>query len=86
MLPFAVHSPAAFGGRMLFSEQPVRVVGFRCRRWGHNFVASGGIPCNPHGTRVHKEYWIPAEELNEFNRQIVGLIEVVNTFRGGSER
>lgn len=29
------------------------------------------------GGRVHQEYWIPAEELAEFNRNIVGLIEVI---------
>lgn len=27
------------------------------------------------------EYWIPAEDLDEFNRHIVGLIEVVREFR-----
>jgi hypothetical protein len=34
------------------------------------------------GSRVHREYWIPAEELEEFNRHIVGLIEVIHEFRG----
>ena len=29
------------------------------------------------GGVVHQEYWIPAEELAEFNRNIVGSIEVV---------
>lgn len=28
------------------------------------------------------EYWIPAEELDEFNENIVGVIEVVETFEG----
>lgn len=32
------------------------------------------------GAREHQEYWIPAEELEEFNRHIVGLIEVVRKF------
>jgi hypothetical protein len=27
------------------------------------------------------EYWIPAEDLDEFNRHIVGRIEVVDEFR-----
>ena len=27
------------------------------------------------------EHWIPAEELDEFNDNIVGLIEVVSEFR-----
>jgi hypothetical protein len=32
------------------------------------------------GGRSHLEYWIPAEELVEFNAAIVGLIEVVRSF------
>jgi hypothetical protein len=34
------------------------------------------------GGSVHQEYWIPAEALPEFNRNIVGLIEVIAEFRG----
>lgn len=34
------------------------------------------------GARVHQEYWIPAEQLDEFNRNIVGMIEVIGEFRG----
>ena len=34
------------------------------------------------GGSVHQEYWIPAEDLAEFNRNIVGKIEVVAEFRG----
>jgi len=33
------------------------------------------------GSGVHQEYWIPAEELTEFNANIVGAIEVVAEFR-----
>ena len=33
------------------------------------------------GGSVHQEYWIPAEELSEFNRNIVGRIEVVSEYR-----
>jgi hypothetical protein len=33
------------------------------------------------GARIHQEYWIPASELAEFNRNIVGLIEVTAEFR-----
>lgn len=29
----------------------------------------------------HLEYWIPAEELAEFNRHIVGQIEVIGGYR-----
>lgn len=32
------------------------------------------------GGREHQEYWIPAEELDDFNSAIVGRIEVVRTF------
>ena len=33
------------------------------------------------GGSLHQEYWIPAEDLSEFNRNIVGRIEVVAEFR-----
>lgn len=32
------------------------------------------------GAREHQEYWIPAEDLDEFNRNIVGPIEVIASF------
>lgn len=32
------------------------------------------------GARIHREYWIPAEDLPEFNRSIVGTIELVHRF------
>jgi hypothetical protein len=35
------------------------------------------------GAGVHQELWVPGEELAEFNRSIVGLIEVVSEFHGG---
>ena len=33
------------------------------------------------GGQTILEYWIPAEDLDEFNSHIVGLIEVVAEFR-----
>lgn len=33
------------------------------------------------GSSMHQEYWIPAEELAEFNANIVGPIEVVGEYR-----
>ncbi|MCM3871345.1 MAG: hypothetical protein ND895_11725 [Pyrinomonadaceae bacterium] len=33
------------------------------------------------GGSVHQEYWIPADELPEFNRNIVGRIEVLHEYR-----
>ncbi len=35
------------------------------------------------GSRIHAEYWIPAEDLEAFNDAIVGSIEVVKTFGPG---
>lgn len=32
------------------------------------------------GGAIHKELWVPADELAEFNRHIVGQIEVIATF------
>lgn len=32
------------------------------------------------GDDYHKELWIPAEDLKEFNAHIVGQIEVIQTF------
>ena len=37
------------------------------------------------GGSVHEELWVPAEELAEFNRHIVGPIVVVGIFRGGKD-
>lgn len=34
------------------------------------------------GGSRHEEYWIPSEDLNEFNRNIVGEIEVIKRFEG----
>ena len=34
------------------------------------------------GGSIHQEYWIPAADLAEFNRNIVGKIEVIAEFRG----
>jgi hypothetical protein len=38
----------------------------------------------PHqvGSTVHREYWIPAEDLDEFNGHIRGIIEVVAEYHG----
>lgn len=34
------------------------------------------------GGSEHLEYWIPAEDLAELNRNIVGVIEVIAEYRG----
>ena len=33
------------------------------------------------GSSIHREYWIPAGDLEEFNRNIVGTIQVVREFQ-----
>jgi len=37
------------------------------------------------GASWHKELWVLAEELEEFNANIVGLIEVIVEYRGGPD-
>jgi hypothetical protein len=32
------------------------------------------------GSNVHMEYWIPADELDDFNNHIVGAIEMIDSF------
>jgi hypothetical protein len=39
-------------------------------------------PVQTVGARRHQELWVPAEELDAFNRHIVGPIEVIVEFRG----
>lgn len=33
------------------------------------------------GAGIHQEYWIPADELDEFNQHVIGSIEVVASFQ-----
>src|SRR4051794_29172903 len=40
------------------------------------------FPVQTVGARIHQELWVPAEELEEFNRHIIGPIEVISEFRG----
>lgn len=39
------------------------------------------FPIQNVGGEIHNELWVPAEELEEFNSNIVGLIEVTRTFK-----
>lgn len=32
------------------------------------------------GGRAHREYWIPADQMNAFNQAIVGQIEITSSF------
>ena len=45
----------------------------------------GKYPIHVAGGSQHTEHWIPAEELDEFNRNIVGLIEVIAEYRKDSQ-
>ena len=46
---------------------------------GRDFL--NDYPIQDAGGRAHREYWIPAENLDAFNAAIVGKIEVVAEFR-----
>jgi hypothetical protein len=37
------------------------------------------------GAAMHRELWVPAEELAEFNRHIVGKIDVTREFHATKE-
>jgi hypothetical protein len=39
-------------------------------------------PLRTVGTRLHQEYWVPAGEMEAFNRAIVGTIDVVAFYQG----
>ncbi|MCC6983941.1 MAG: ADP-ribosylation/crystallin J1 [Bauldia sp.] len=52
------------------------VTRFRVRR---DFLAAYNV--QEAGGKAHREYWIPAADLNAFNAAIVGEIEVVKEFR-----
>jgi hypothetical protein len=41
-------------------------------------------PVKTVGASVHQELWIPAEDLAEMNRNIVGMIEVIANYQPGS--
>ena len=40
------------------------------------------FPVQTVGSSTHQELWVPAEELPEFNRHIIGRIEVIANFPG----
>ena len=57
------------------------VTAFRVRA---SFLAE--YPIQTVGSRVHQEYWIPAEDLDAFNDNLVGPIEVIAVFERGCAR
>lgn len=34
------------------------------------------------GNSIHREYWIPAKDIDEFNRHIRGIIELIAEYHG----
>ncbi len=50
-------------------------------RFQVNAEFAARYPIQKAGSKVHMELWVPADELAEFNRKIVGLIEVIRVFR-----
>jgi hypothetical protein len=48
-----------------------------------DFVAK--YPVQKVGSSIHQELWIPAEDLAQMNRNIVGLIEVIEEYKLESE-
>jgi len=40
------------------------------------------FPIQNVGGEMHNELWVPAEELEEFNSNIIGIIRVVQSFYG----
>jgi len=63
--------------------------GFTSRRIANNFVTRFAVDAkylsrsasHDVGGRQHSEYWIPADQLEEFNDHIHGLIEIIEEFR-----
>jgi hypothetical protein len=43
-------------------------------------------PVQTVGSRSHQEYWIPAEDLDEFNRHLIGAIEVIGSYQGAEKK
>ena len=66
------------------SDEPSGYVGYVLRfEVDTNYLAK--YQPHPAGGRDHLEYWIPAEELEEFNRHIVGVIERVESYFSDSK-
>lgn len=42
-------------------------------------------PLRTVGASLHQEYWVPAGELEAFNRAIVGTIDVVGFYQGRAQ-
>jgi len=38
------------------------------------------------GGKTHQEYWIPSENLDQFNANIIGKIEIIHCFKGNAPK
>jgi len=92
--PRLVHQPIFYP--VLDRDYAVQIA----RDWNTNDEASGHAgfvtefdvddefarryPVQDAGSRAHRELWVPAEDLPEFNRHIVGSIRVTAAFQGPS--
>lgn len=64
------------------SEWNVKASGYGCvTRFEVRCEFMSRYPVKQVGGAHHTEWWVPAEELDELNRNIVGLIEVVHEYR-----
>jgi hypothetical protein len=52
-------------------------------RFGVRNAFLSKYPVRTVGSSEHREYWIPAEDLEQFNDNLVGRIEVVSEFPEG---
>src|ERR1700756_2840349 len=75
----------------VLNEEYVRQI---ARDWNVNASGAGYVtrfalrrefaakyPVQKVGSSIHQELWIPAEDLAEMNRNIVGLIEVIGEYK-----
>ena len=53
-----------------------------CARFRVKAAFMAQYPIQKVGGAHHTERWIPAEQLEELNNNLVGLIEVVREFQG----
>jgi hypothetical protein len=51
-------------------------------RFSVNDAYARSFPVRTVGARVHQELWVPAEELEDFNKQLEGQIAVTDAFFG----
>ena len=79
--PYAAQIARDWNTRDAASGYAGYVTRFRVRT---DFLAR--YPVRVAGARAHRELWVPAEEMDDFNANIVGLVEVIAEFRGGAKR